>query len=252
MTDMPSDVKRLPANDSSTKSLHMEKSERTRTELLDAGARIMVAGPATGAFAHLTAQRVASEAGRTTGAFFHQWASMDAYLRELFEHILDPARATTLAAVIDSTAAGADRGGDALTLILESCRHALEVAGDDPQTIAEVLMWARALRDPTVPVDLIGMYDRLDGVGGRYFDEIIGHLGRELRPPFTSAVFSAVTAAVSQGLSVRTELTPGFYPDDILGMVFVALLPLFTRDVGDEDDATGWMRSVLGGTTPPQ
>jgi AcrR family transcriptional regulator len=226
-------------------TLHDIKSQRTRAELLDAGVKLLVDSPATGAFAHLTAQRIATQAGRSTGAFFHQWSTTDEYVQDLVAHILEPENATTLDVVAETVGEGMARGDTATEVIMASGQRAMTMARNDPQTIAEVLLWARALRDPEFPNAINGLYDRLDAVGGEHFAAFTEHFGREIRPPFSSAVFAAVTAAVTQGLSVRRELTPGFYPDDLLGMVLVALVPLFTRAPGDDRDAAAWVSSLL-------
>ncbi len=232
-------------NDQPDPTLHDIKSQRTRTELLDAGVKLLVDSPATGVFAHLTAQRIVTQAGRSSGAFFHQWSTTEEYLQDLVVHILDPAGATTLGVVAETVGTGMDRGESVAEVIMAAGRRALPMARDDPQTIAEVLLWARALRDPGFPAAFGVAYDRLDAIGGEYFAAFTEHFGREMRPPFSAEVFSAVTAAVTQGLSVRRELTPDFYPEDLLGMVLVALVPLFTREPGDQRDAAAWVSSLV-------
>ena len=167
-------------------------------------------------------------------------------MHDLIAHILEPANAATLDVVAETVGAGMERGDTVTTVIMSAGRRAQAMAQHDPQTIAEVLLWARALRDPAFPANVGGLYDRLDAVGGDYFAAFTAHFGREMRPPFSAEVFAAVTAAVTQGLSVRRELTPGFYPDNLLGMVLVALVPLFTRTPGDQRDALAWVSSLVG------
>src|SRR4051794_4788041 len=65
-------------------------SEQTREELLHAGLRLLLELPASSAFGHLTAAKIAAEAGRTTGAFFHQWATLDSYLADFVAYIMRP------------------------------------------------------------------------------------------------------------------------------------------------------------------
>src|ERR1700722_20473469 len=68
-------------------------SQQTREELLEAGLRLLLRLPASAAFGHLTANKIATEAGRTSGAFFHQWSTLDAYLHDFVAYVLRPERA---------------------------------------------------------------------------------------------------------------------------------------------------------------
>ena len=71
-------------------------SRQTREELLEAGLRLLLRLPASAAFGHLTAARIASEAGRTSGAFFHQWPTTEAYLDDFIAYVLRPEMAVNL------------------------------------------------------------------------------------------------------------------------------------------------------------
>jgi AcrR family transcriptional regulator len=209
----------------------------TRQALLEAGRRILLDEPATRAFSHLTATRVATEAGRTTGALFHQWATLDDYKRDLIAHVFAPSQSETFPAIAATIVDVLDQSGSLHDAILAGSRDALDVSAHDPHTIVEVLMWNRAARDTAFRDDVAPHYDALDAMGGEFIKGLVELAGREMRPPFTPEVFAAVCAGMVQGIAIREVMTPGFYPPDILGWILVALTPLFTR-IPDDDRIT--------------
>jgi AcrR family transcriptional regulator len=223
-----------------TKSVKGSKSaaaDATRQALLDAGMRILLDQPATRAFSHLTANRVASEAGRTTGALFHQWPTLDDYMQDLIAHVFAPSQSETFPAIAATIIEVLAKSGSLHDAIVAGSRDALQVAPHDPHSIVEVLMWNRAARDEPFRQAVAPHYDALDAMGGEFIEGLLGLAGREMRPPFTPAVFAAVCAGVLQGIAIREVMTPGFYPPDILGWTLIALTPLFTR-IPNEDPTT--------------
>src|SRR3954453_6796164 len=69
-----------------------EASAETRATLLEAGAALLREQPVGDVLSQVTARAVVERVGRTTGAFFHQWATLEAYHRDLLAHVLDPHR----------------------------------------------------------------------------------------------------------------------------------------------------------------
>jgi AcrR family transcriptional regulator len=212
-------------------------ADATRQALLEAGKRILLDQPATRAFSHLTATRVATEAGRTTGALFHQWPTLDDYVRDLIAHVFAPSQSQTFPAIAATIIDVLDKTGSLNDAIVAGSRDALDVAAHDPHTIVEVLMWNRAARDEPFRQTVAPHYDALDAMGGEFIEGLVELAGREMRPPFTPEVFAAVCAGVLQGIAIREVMTPGFYPPNTLGWILIALTPLFTR-VPNQDPTT--------------
>jgi AcrR family transcriptional regulator len=229
----------------SVKTSKSVSADATRQALLESGMRILLDEPATRAFSHLTASRVATEAGRTTGALFHQWPTLDDYKRDLIAHVFAPSQSATFPAIAATIIDVLGKSGSLHDAIVAGSRDALEVAPHDPHTIVEVLMWNRAARDATFREDVAPHYDALDAMGGEFIKGLVELAGREMRPPFTPEVFAAVCAGMVQGIAIREVMTPGFYPPDILGWILIALTPLFTK-VPNEGGTTA--QELIAGT----
>jgi AcrR family transcriptional regulator len=221
-----------------------EASEATREAMLEAGKQILLNQPASGVFSHLTASRLATAANRTTGALFHQWPTLDDYLRDLIARVFDPSESDTLREVTAKIAEVTATGGTLAEGIVAGARHGLDVLPNDPHSIVEMLMWNRAARDREFR-DMVGsLYPTLDAIGGSFIEAMLEASGREMRPPYTPEIFAALCAAVLQGLAVREVMTPDFYPANIAGHVLITLVPLFTRLPDDHTDADSFIDAI--------
>jgi AcrR family transcriptional regulator len=212
-------------------------ADATRQALLEAGRRLLLDQPATRAFSHLTANRVATEAGRTTGALFHQWPTLEAYMHDLIALVFAPSQSETFPAIAAAILEVFDKSGSLHDAIVAGSHDALRASPHDPHTIVELLTWNRAARDDEFRATVAPHYDALDAMGGEFIEGLLALAGREMRPPFTPDVFAAVCAGMVQGIAIREVMTPGYYPPDILGWILITLTPLFTR-IPDEDPQT--------------
>ena len=204
--------------------------------MLDAGRRLLLEEPASGAFSHLTATRVAATAGRTTGALFHQWASLDDFLQDLLARLFDPSQSQTFDQFTARATEVAAAGGTLAEGVMSAATQALEVLPHDPHSVAELLAWNRACHDEAFRLRVATLYPRLDQVGAHFIRGLLELSGRQMRPPYTEETFAALCAGVLQGLAIRAVLTPGFYPHDVAGHTLLALIPIFTRLPDDAAD----------------
>jgi AcrR family transcriptional regulator len=211
-------------------------ADATRQALLGAGRRILLDLPATRAFSHLTASRVATEAGRTTGALFHQWPTLDAYMQDLIALVFAPSQSETFPAIAATILEVFDKSGSLHDAIVAGSHDALRTSPHDPHTIVELLTWNRAARDDGFRQEVAPHYEALDAMGGELIEGLLALAGREMRPPFTSDVFAAVCAGMVQGIAIREVMTPGYYPPDILGWILITLTLLFTRIPGEDPE----------------
>jgi AcrR family transcriptional regulator len=211
--------------------------ETTRRALLDAGLRLLAADPAANAFGHLKAARVAAEAGRTSGAFFHHWASQEAYVLDLIDYAFRPEQAATLRAVQGEVEQALAADATVVDALLTGCRTALESLAVEPQTAIEFLMWKRATTDLEFGAWVRERYRELDAAGAPFFGDLIALTGRRVRAPFTVESAAALVTAVAHGLVLRQAVEPQTYPSDVLGWAVIALLPLLTSEPHDPDDA---------------
>jgi AcrR family transcriptional regulator len=212
--------------------------------MLEAGRAILLDHPASGAFAHLTASRVASAAGRTTGALFHQWPTLDDYLRDLLARLFDPTQSETFDAFVARVGDVMGDGGSLSQGLTAASREALDVLPHDPHSVAELLVWNRAVRDEDFRETVASLYPPLDEAGGAFIEALLALSGREMRPPYTTQTVAALASGILQGLAIRSVLTPGFYPEQAAGDIILTLIPLFTRQPGDPSDATEYVATI--------
>jgi AcrR family transcriptional regulator len=248
MTDDSPASKRRPAGrkhpaapHTGTDSRLAAASQRTREELLEAGLRLLLRLPASAAFGHLTANKIATEAGRTSGAFFHQWSTLDAYLDDFVAYVLRPELAVNLVETAETIFAGLQQGMGFAEALIRAGRDVPQRTAKDAQTIIELLMWNRALHDEGFRERVSRHYDALDAGAAPIFEGLMAILGRTPRPPFTPETMGAVITAIAEGLAVRAYLSPGFYPEQLFGWIIAALTPLFTREEDDDRDATQYV-----------
>lgn len=227
------------------------RSEATREAMLESGRRLLLEEPASGAFSHLTAGRVAATAGRTTGALFHQWATLDDFLHDLLARLFDPSQSQTFDRFSARTAEVAGSGGTLAEGVLASANEALAVLPQDPHSVAELLAWNRACHDEPFRERVATLYPRLDRAGEDFIAGLLELSGREMRPPYTEATFAALCAGFLQGLAIRAVLTPGFYPPDVAGHALLALVPVFTRIPGDQANVPALLADAMEAPAGP-
>lgn len=216
-------------------------SEQTRSELLESGLRLLLKLPASAALGHLTANKIATEAGRTTGAFFHQWPTIEAYLYDFVAYVLRPELAVNMAATVQNLRNGLAEGQTFAQALVDAGRDVPRSTSRDPQTVTEVLLWNRALHDDEFRQTVARHYQDLDVGAADTFRGLMALLGREPRPPFTPEAIAAICTSVAQGLAIRSATTPEVYPSEVFGWMILALVPLLTREAEDGRDATGYV-----------
>jgi AcrR family transcriptional regulator len=219
-------------------------SQRTRDELLAAGHRLLVDAPAATAFSHLTANRVSTAAGRTTGAFFHQWPTIEDYLHDLLAYVMHPDRSEALRSTSHAIATELAAGQPFTDALIAACTETVRVTTRDPQTIVELLAWVRSLHDEPFRRQMAQLYPGLDADATEIFSALIQLLGREPREPFTVEIIAATCTAVAQGLAGREALTPGFYPADLYAWIILTITPLMTRTPDDSRTARAFVTDL--------
>lgn len=235
-----------------TVNAHVAASRQTRAELLEAGLHLLSTKPATAALGHLTVASITAEAGRTSGAFFHQWPTLDAYIHDLIGYVLRPERSVNLWQTVERLSVALAGGATFVRALAEAGRDVPERSADDPQTIIELLMWNRALHDEPFRAVVARHYASLDAGAAPAYGELMRMLGRAPRPPFTAESIGAICTAIAQGLALRASLTPGRYPEQIFGWLVASLVPLLTTTEGDDRDAESFVDDLpLEVVAPP-
>lgn len=219
--------------------------EETRRELLTAGLGILVDDPAEHAFDHLKAGRVASAAGRTTGAFFHHWSSQDDYVLDLIDFAFQPERSSTLLLVERYMVEALMEGHPLGEVLARACELALDHLPEDPQMVIENLLWKRAVTDRDFGRWLLERFHRMDGEGARIFAGLLELADRRPRPPFTAETISVLLPALIQSVALRHLIDRDDLPGGVTRWIVLSVIPLLTAGPGDELDADEYTTELL-------
>jgi AcrR family transcriptional regulator len=189
-----------------------EVSAETRAALLEAGADLIREEPAGAILSQLTARAVSDRAGRTTGAFFHHWASQDAYRRELIAYLLDPARIPSTAEAADAILGGLRSGADPVQVLGAAARGNFASVRADPFVPLWNALWAKHGSDEYVHEVLRQNFSSVTGQITPLIEAVRVASGREMRAPFTVDSFAVVVTALVQGLALRVAIEPERVP----------------------------------------
>lgn len=227
-----------------------QQAAATRTELLDAGVRILSRDPARHVFGHLKANLVAAEAGRTSGAFFHHWDTQQAYVHELIAYLFERVPSESFEDLKAQMAGAAGNDVPIADAVLDACRAAVATVPSEAQTVVEVLLWACAARDAELTGLARAGYDARDPQGDEFFGQFLELLGRVARPPFSTRSVGIVLSLIGQIVALRRAITPDALPVDAFGWIVLALLPLLTMTEGDPLDAAEVAHAIASTTLP--
>jgi len=231
-----------------SKDRRADAAAATRTELLDAGVRILSRDPARHVFGHLKATVVADEAGRTTGAFFHHWDTQDDYVDDLIAYLFTHVPSESFEILKVRMRDAVFSNSPINDAVIDSCRAASAVVPHEAQTVVELLLWACATRD----VRLTGLaragHDSRDPAGDEFFEQFLQLIGRVARPPFTARSTGIVLSLIGEILALRRAITPEALPEDAFGWILLALLPLLTTKGDDSRSAAEVARFIADST----
>lgn len=189
-----------------------EASAETRSALLEAGAALLREVPVGAVLSQLTARSIATRAGRTTGAFFHQWRTQEAYQRDLLAYVLAPERIASVTEAENAILAGVRESDDPVGVLEAISRGTFQAMRSDPYVALWHALWARHGSDPYVHDLLRHHIDSVTAQVERILDAVVVASGRRFRPPFTLDTLAVAITAVAQGLVLRVVIEPERVP----------------------------------------
>lgn len=192
----------------------------------------------------ITGRAVAERAGRTTGAFFHQWETQEAFHRELMSYILDPARMPSTAEAAQAITAGLRSGHPADDLLRQAAEANFAGVRADPYVPLWLALWTKHQGDEHITGLLRENYHAVTAQVIPLFAGLLEASGRAMRPPFTVETMAVTATALVQGLSLRAAVDPeavpaggpdsapdGVTPDwDLFGTLLVELFRAVTEE----------------------
>lgn len=187
-------------------------SAETRAALLEAGASLLRDQPVGSVLSQVTGRAVAERAGRTTGAFFHQWESQEAFHRELMSYILDPARMPSTADAAQAITAGLRSGSPPDELLRQAAEANFAGVRADPYVPLWLALWTKHVGDEHITGLLRDNYHAVTAQLIPLFAGLLQASGRAMRPPFTVETMAVTATALVQGLSLRAAIDPDAVP----------------------------------------
>jgi AcrR family transcriptional regulator len=189
-----------------------EASAETRATLLEAGAALLREQPVGDVLSQVTARAVVQRVGRTTGAFFHQWPTLEAYHRDLLAHVLDPARIPSTAEAVDFVLGALSQGMEPGTVLHLAARGNFDSVRADPYVPLWQALWSKHGQDEQVRTLLRENFDWVTAQVGPLLEACLAAAGRSMQPPFTVDTFAVLITALVQGLTLRVAIEPERVP----------------------------------------
>lgn len=228
-----------------------EARERSRTQLLHAGADLMLDQAKQNPFATLRLRRLCEKAGLSTGAFYVHWATMEEYCDDLAKHLTEDrelAYQADFAFLSDLAGECADQDAAAAVAYLAKCD--LETVVRNPMWDAMELVnltWGRT----RFPDELKRAYTAIDRAGGQVYGSLLAEHRREPRPPLDWDGIGAVLQALVDGFGLRYKIDPAVplsSPEpafDLYAMAVAAVLAVLTRPAGDDAGTDATIQGLL-------
>jgi len=222
---------------------NQESRERSRAQLLQAGADLLLDQAVQHPFAALRLRSLCGRAGLSTGAFYVHWATLKEYYTELARYLTEEDE-LAFRADFESLSATAEQytDQDPVAAITRLAEQDLRLLISNPLWDAMELVsltWGRTqFRD-----QLVGGYATVDHKTGRIYGSFLAKHDREPRPPFDWDGIGAILQALAEGLGLRHKVDPtAASPSaqsvfELYAIAVTAVLAILTQPIG-EDDAT--------------
>jgi AcrR family transcriptional regulator len=178
-----------------TRVTRQERSEQTRSELVDAARRVFLERGFHGA----SLEDISLEAGYTTGAVYSRFGGKDA----LFLAVLDDHIERRLRRYVEA----ADAAPDFESAGRQMLRAAVAAGSEEPGWTPLLMeFWTHAARREELRVAVLERHERqLDAVAERY-EEIGAREGMAFRRPAREVL--QMTTALARGLGLERQLAP--------------------------------------------
>jgi AcrR family transcriptional regulator len=228
-----------------------EARERSRAQLLQAGADLMLDQATQNPFAALRLRRLCEKAGLSTGAFYVHWATMEQYCNDLAGHLTQDRELAYQADFASlSDLAGKCAGQDAAAAVARLAKRDLETVVGNPLWDAMELVnltWGRT----RFPDELKRAYATIDRATGQIYGSAFAERRREPRPPLDWDGIGAVIQALVDGFGLRYKIDPAVplsSPEpafDLYAIAVAAVLAVLTRPAGDDASTDETIQDLL-------
>jgi AcrR family transcriptional regulator len=194
-----------------------------------------------GLFDRLQSRAVASRAGVTTGAFYHHFAGPDEYVEALLHFATTQDPSPEFASALAGYEPAVEAGASFLEAVVAAGAGIMEFQTDSNTFALALAVWARMRGDRGARRLLDNMHRVAVNETSTYYEGVLVALGRELRPPFTMEDLARTLIALLEGLAIQRAVKPEAIPVERLGQLFVPLIVLMTRPLGETASADQWL-----------
>lgn len=228
-----------------------ESRQRSRAQLLQAGADLLVDRALQNPFAALRLRRLCERAGLSTGAFYVHWATLEEYYEDLASYVMkeDEMKVRAdFASLSDLAEKGAEQ--DILAAIAHLAERDLQLLLSNPLWDVIELMalsWGR-----THFRDRLGRrYEAIDRSAGLVYGSTLAKRGREPRPPLDWDGIGAILQGLAEGLGLRYKIDPATVPpssesaSNLYASAVAAVLAVLTRPTDDDANTHDAIQSIL-------
>jgi len=197
-------------------SRHQEKSDLTRTRLLQAAEKIF----ARDGFEAAKLEEIAAGAGYTRGAFYANFESKEDLFFALLEREI-----TSRIENVRKHVAKYEKSSDKLAALREFW---LNMCLDRRWSMLAMEFKLFALRHPDVKARLTAMHRKLVASGVDIMEEIMNDLGRKL--PISAYGVGMAFFALSSGLTVQHMLDRAGMPEDAIREIMIRFFDAITAE----------------------
>lgn len=233
-----------------------QSRERSRAQLLQAGADLLLDQALQNPFATLRLRALCAKAGLSTGAFYVHWPTLQEYYDDLARHLTEEDEAafqSDFAALQDIAEAAS--GGSALAAISELAENDLRLLVANPLWDAMELValtWGRThFRE-----QLRQGYQTIDRTTGHIYGTALTKHGREPRLPLDWDSIGAILQGLAEGLGLRHKAdatAPSPRPAAALyATAAAAILAVLTRPSHDPATVDAALTTLLQPQAPSE
>jgi AcrR family transcriptional regulator len=187
------------------------RQEQTRSDLLDAAARVF----ARRGYHSASVEEIAAEAGYTTGAVYSNFKGKEELFLALADRQVDD-RVTEIRAVADAAEGGGEPGAEAA----DQFRAFLERDPEWPLLFYE--FWSMGARNKNLQGELRKRRDAVRDALAETLERVAKQYGFELR--FAAHDLATAIAAAVNGLAFERAADPEGLPDEVFGEFITAVL----------------------------
>jgi AcrR family transcriptional regulator len=233
-----------------------------RERMLQAGLDAWIADPPPTPFENLEVRDVVAAAGRTNGAFYNLWPSVEEYRRDLLRWVLDPSSFGTVtnADELITAAAEAIRASeDPIPLVRIIAQTVVEanINVASVRTVA-LVQYASLVSAQGEGADHAAarkaLQDSYQGISDFYdpaYTEILAAWRRRVRPPWDTTSASMAMTALIDGYIMRSLFDDSsMVGPDVFADALLAIITSLTEAEPGQTDFDAWTASQLG--TPPE